>query len=68
MFYKCRLNFRQTGMIFWGKRNEGYQFRGSTRWPQPAAAIRFDPHELANWLRKAQPVAFRPEEGSQWRP
>jgi hypothetical protein len=67
MFYKCRLNFRQTGMIFWGKRNEGYQFRGSTRWPQPAAAIRFDPHELANWLRKAQPVTIRPEEGNQWR-
>jgi hypothetical protein len=21
-------------------------------------AIRFDPHELANWPRKAQPVAF----------
>jgi hypothetical protein len=32
-----------------------------------AGAIRFDPHELANWLRKAQPVAFRPEEGNQWR-
>ena len=26
-----------------------------------ARAIRFDSHELANWLRKAQPVAFRPK-------
>ena len=42
---------------------EGLQDGGSL-----AGAIRFDPHELANWLRKAQPVALRPEEGNQWRP
>jgi predicted DNA-binding transcriptional regulator AlpA len=32
-----------------------------------AGAIRFDPHELANWLRKAQPVTVQPEEGNRWR-
>jgi len=32
-----------------------------------AGAIRFDPHELANWLRRSQPVPYRPEEGNQWR-
>lgn len=24
-----------------------------------AGAIRFDPHEIANWLRRAQPVSYR---------
>jgi hypothetical protein len=32
-----------------------------------AGAIRFDPHELASWLRKAQPVSYRPEDTSQLR-
>jgi len=32
-----------------------------------AGAIRFDPHELARWLRKAHPVLLQPAEGSEWR-
>jgi hypothetical protein len=32
-----------------------------------AGAIRFDPHELANWFRKTQPVPYRLEEGNQLR-
>jgi excisionase family DNA binding protein len=32
-----------------------------------AGAIRFDPHELATWLRKAQPMSFRQEQGKEWR-
>ena len=27
----------------------------------------FDPHELATWLRKAQPVSYRQEQGNEWR-
>jgi excisionase family DNA binding protein len=32
-----------------------------------AGAIRFDPHELATWLRKTQPVSLRQEQGNEWR-
>jgi hypothetical protein len=67
MFYKCRLNFRQTGMIFGENAMKVTNLEGLQDGGSLAGAIRFDPHELANWLRKAQPVAFRPEEGNQWR-
>jgi hypothetical protein len=68
MFYKCRLNFRQTGMIFGENAMKVTNLEGLQDGGSPAGAIRFDPHELANWLRKARPVAFRPEDGNQWRP
>lgn len=32
-----------------------------------AGAIRFDPHELASWLRRAQPVSYGAEESNQLR-
>jgi hypothetical protein len=32
-----------------------------------SGAIRFDPHELADWLRKAQPVPYRLEEANPLR-
>jgi hypothetical protein len=67
MFYKCRLNFRQTGMIFGGNAMKVTNLEGLQDGDGLAGAIRFDPHELANWRRKAQPVAFRPEDGNEWR-
>ncbi len=32
-----------------------------------AGAIRFDPHELANWLRRAQPVPYGPAQPRELR-
>jgi predicted DNA-binding transcriptional regulator AlpA len=32
-----------------------------------AGAIRFDPHELANWLRRAQPACYGPAQPSELR-
>jgi excisionase family DNA binding protein len=32
-----------------------------------AGAIRFDAHELANWLRRPQPVCYRPAQSSELR-
>ena len=46
-----------------------YKMAANGRLPsfRVAGAIRFDAHELATWLRRAQPVALRPEQGGEWR-
>ena len=63
------LRARDVAKLFQVTPQHVYKMAAGGRLPsfRLAGAIRFDPHELATWLRKAQPVAFRPEEGNQWR-
>jgi Helix-turn-helix domain len=63
------LRARDVAKLFQVTPQHVYKIAAGGRLPsfRLAGAIRFDPHELANWLRKAQPVAFRPEEGNQFR-
>ena len=63
------LRARDVAKLFQVTPQHVYKMAAGGRLPsfRLAGAIRFDPHELANWLRKAQPVAFRPEEGNQSR-
>ena len=63
------LRARDVAKLFQVTPQHVYKMAASGRLPsfRLAGAIRFDPHELANWLRKAQPVPYRPEEGDQFR-
>jgi hypothetical protein len=70
MFYKCRFDLRQTGMIF-EENTLALPFCGISAGKllsfRLARTIHFDPQEFANWLQKAQQVPYRPEEGDQLR-
>jgi len=63
------LRARDVAKLFQVTPQHVYKMAAGGRLPsfRLAGAIRFDPHELANWLRKAQPVPYRPEDGNQLR-
>jgi excisionase family DNA binding protein len=63
------LRARDMAKLFQVTPQHVYKMAASGRLPsfRLAGAIRFDPHELATWLRKAQPDPYRPEEGNQLR-
>ena len=63
------LRARDVARLFQVTPQHVYKMAAAGRLPsfRLAGAIRFDPHELANWLRRAEPVPYRPEEGPQLR-
>ena len=63
------LRARDVARLFQVTPQHVYKMAAGGRLPsfRLAGAIRFDPHELAKWLRKAQPVPYRQEESNQLR-
>jgi excisionase family DNA binding protein len=63
------LRARDVAKLFQVTPQHVYKMAADGRLPsfRLAGAIRFDPHELANWLRKAQPVPYRLDDGNQLR-
>jgi predicted DNA-binding transcriptional regulator AlpA len=61
------LRARDVAQLFQVTPQHVYKMAAGGRLPsfRLAGAIRFDPHELANWLRRAQPVSYQPEESNQ---
>jgi hypothetical protein len=45
--------FPSNGQDFWGKRNESYQFRGSTRWRQPTGGNPFRSSRIGELASKS---------------
>jgi len=61
------LRARDVAQLFQVTPQHIYKMAAAGRLPsfRLAGAIRFDPHELASWLRRAQPVSYRPGESNQ---
>jgi len=63
------LRARDVAKLFQVTPQHVYKMAAGGRLPsfRLAGAIRFDPHELANWLRKAQPTSYLQEQSNQLR-